>query len=218
MQKILVIAPHPDDEVLGCGGTIAKHVSQGDEVSLCIATRGYTPDWPKAFLKNKLQEIQKASKILGIKKVYRLNFPTVKLDTIPQKKLNDSLSSIVKAAKPSVAYIPHAGDLNRDHRLLFEASLVALRPGSDRVKRVLSYEVLSETEWGQNLQPFVPNVYVDISNTLAKKMLAIKAYQSELRPFPHPRSLKGIESLAVKRGTETGVSAAEAFVLIREIN
>ena len=216
-MKILVIAPHPDDEVLGCGGTIAKHSENGDDVYLIIATKAYTPDWTEEFIKNREKEIKESNKILGIKKTYFLNYPTVKLDTIPQKELNDSIVKIVNKIKPDIAYIPFKGDLNKDHRLLFEASLVALRPINHKVKKILSYEILSETEWGQEIEVFKPNVYVDITKTFNKKIEAMKAYKSELREFPHPRSLKAIEALAIKRGSEIGVKYAESFYLIREI-
>jgi LmbE family N-acetylglucosaminyl deacetylase len=216
-MKILVIAPHPDDEVLGCGGTIAKHSENGDDVYLIIATKAYTPDWTEEFIKNREREIKESNKILGIKKTYFLNYPTVKLDTIPQKELNDSIVKIVNKIKPDIAYIPFKGDLNKDHRLLFEASLVALRPIHHKVKKILSYEILSETEWGQEIEVFKPNVYVDITKTFNKKIEAMKAYGSELREFPHPRSLKAMEALAIKRGSEIGVKYAESFYLIREI-
>ena len=216
-MKILVIAPHPDDEVLGCGGTIAKHSENGDDVYLIIATKAYTPDWTEEFIKNREKEIKESNKILGIKKTYFLNYPTVKLDTIPQKELNDSIAKIVNKIKPDIAYIPFKGDLNKDHRLLFEASLVALRPIHHKVKKILSYEILSETEWGQEIEVFKPNVYVDITKTFNKKIEAMKAYGSELREFPHPRSLKAMEALAIKRGSEIGVKYAESFYLIREI-
>jgi len=216
--KVLVIAPHPDDEVLGCGGTIAKHNKQGDEIYLCIVTKAYTPDWTEEFIENRKKEIENATRILGIKKVYYLNFPTVKLDTLPQKQLNDAISKVVEEIKPKVVYIPYKGDLNRDHRIVFEASLVATRPiGNNTTRRILSYEVLSETEWGMSIEVFVPNVYVDISDTIEIKLEAMKAYESELRPYPHPRSLEAIESLARRRGTEAGLKFAEAFVLIREV-
>jgi len=217
MRKIiLVIAPHPDDEVLGCGGTIANHCQQGDAVYLCVVTKAYTPDWSKKFLKDRPKKVQRANKILGIKKTYFLDFPTVKLDTIPQKKLNEAILGIVKKVNPDVLFIPHRGDLNRDHRLIFEASLVATRPGPHQVSRILSYESLSETEWGQPIAPFLPNVYVDISKTLDKKIAAMKCNQEEIRPMPHPRSLEIIKSLAQKRGSEAGLLCAESFALIKE--
>ncbi len=223
-MNILIIAPHPDDEVLGCGGTIAKHKKQGDKIYLCIVTRAYTPDWSEEFIKNRAEEIKKANKILGIKKTYFLNFPTVKLDTISQKKINDALIKIVKEIKPEIVYIPWGGDLNKDHRLVFEASLVATRPSTNSsVKKLLSYETLSETEWGTSLarnvnEVFIPNVYINISNTLKNKLKAMSCYQSELKKSPHPRSLEIIEALAKKRGSEAGLKFAEAFMLIREIN
>lgn len=216
-MKVLVIAPHPDDEVLGCGGTIAKHTKEGDDVYLCIVTKAYTPDWSEEFLKNRPKKIEEANKILGIKKTYILDYPTVKLDTIPQKELNAAISKVVNEVNPDILYIPHKGDLNKDHRLVFEASLVAIRPANHKVKRILSYETLSETEWGLSLEPFAPNVYVDISETFETKIEAMKAYESELRQYPHPRSLEIIEALAKKRGSEAGLKLAEAFILIREI-
>ncbi len=216
-MKILVIAPHPDDEVLGCGGTITKHTKEGGEVYLCIVTKAYTPEWSEEFIKNRLKEIEKANKILGIKKTYFLDYPTVKLDTIPQKELNEAISKVVNEVNPDVVYIPHKGDLNKDHRLVFESTLVATRPINRKVKRILSYETLSETEWGQPIEPFIPNVYIDISETFEAKVEAMKAYENELKQYPHPRSLEIIEALAKKRGSEIGVNFAEAFILIREI-
>jgi len=219
-MKILIVAPHPDDEVIGCGGTIAKYSRKGDEVFLCIVTKAYKPDWSEEFLKNRPKEIEKANKILSIKKTYFLDFPTAKLDTIPQKELNDSISNIVKEIDPEIVFAPYEGDLNKDHRLIFEAVLVATKPkpGSS-VKRLLSYENLSETEWGRSLtkKMFIPNVYIDISDTLKEKLGAMKAYKSELKESPHPRSLEIIEALAKKRGSEAGLKFAEAFSLIREI-
>ena len=216
-MKILIIAPHPDDEVLGCGGIVAKHTKERDEVYLCIVTKAYHPDWSEEFLKNRPEEIEKSNEILGIKKTYFLDYPTVKLDTIPQKNLNEAISKVVNKVNPDIFYIPHKGDLNKDHRLVFESSLVATRPINQKVKRILSYETLSETEWGQSIEPFIPNVYVDISETFEKKIEAMKAYESELKQYPHPRSLEIVEALAKKRGSEVGVNFAEAFILIREI-
>jgi LmbE family N-acetylglucosaminyl deacetylase len=216
-MKILVIAAHPDDEVFGCGGTIAKDAKNG-EVYLCIVTKGYAPDWSEEILKKKPKEVEKANKILGVRKTYFLGFPTVKLDTIPQKKLNDSIFRVMTEVKPEIVYMPAKGDLNKDHRLVFEATLVATRPiGEHKVRKMLSYETLSSTEWGSPIEAFIPNVYVDISETMERKVEAIKAYESEIRPYPHPRSLEVVDALAKKRGSEVGVKFAEAFMLIREI-
>ena len=215
-MNILVIAPHPDDEVLGCGGTIAKYKKKNDTIFLCIVTKAYTPDWSEEFLKNRPKEIAKSNKILGIHSTFFLDYPTVKLDTIPQKELNDAILKIINTVKPEIVYIPHKGDLNKDHQIVCESSLVALRPHNHKVKKILSYEVLSTTEWGSPSESFAPTVYVDISDTFSIKLEAMKAYESELRSYPHPRSLQGMETLARKRGSETGVEYAEAYKLIRE--
>ena len=220
MKNILVIAPHPDDEVLGVGGTIANHGKNGDEVHLCVVTRAYPPEWTEEVIGIKRQEVNEASGILGIKGTSFLDLPTVKLDTLPQKELNHAIARVVDAVKPDVVYLPHKGDLNRDHRLVFEAALVALRPlAGNTVSRILCYETLSETEWGipDAESVFIPNVYIDITNTLDTKLAALSAYASELKEYPHPRSLEMLKTLAQKRGSEVGIAAAEAFMLVREI-
>lgn len=218
-MNILVLAPHPDDEVLGCGGTIAKHTSDGDEVNLCIVTKAYPPEWPKEEVKQRKEEALRANRILGTKKTYFLDLPTVKLDTIPQKELNEAITQVVNKLQPEIVYIPHGGDLNNDHRLVFSAAMVATRPKPPlTIRRVLCYEVLSETEWAAPFveNAFMPNVYVDISKTLATKLKAMSEYKSELKEFPHPRSLEAISALTKMRGATIGVEAAEAFMLIRE--
>lgn len=219
MKKVLVIAPHPDDEVLGCGGTIMNHVKNGDQVYLCIVTRAYTPDWSEDFIKEREKEIEKSKAILGVNKVFFLNFPTAKLDTISQKEINKSIEEVVIETGAEVVLIPHQGDLHADHRIVFLSSLVATRPNQkNSVKKVLSYEVLSETNWGDAIFPFVPNTYVNISDTIKGKVEAMEAYKSEIKKYPHPRSSEMITCLAQKRGGEVGLKFAEAFLLIREIN
>ncbi len=168
------------------------------------------------MLKEKKIEVINASKIIGIKETFFLDFPTVKLDSVGQKNLNDSIQKIVEIVNPELVYLPHNGDLNKDHRLVFESALVAVRPFSG-VKKVLCYETLSETEWGLPTYPFIPNTYVDISETIETKIRAMKTYKSELKEFPHPRSLQCIEILARKRGSEAGMNFAEAFMLVREL-
>jgi len=204
-MKVLLIAPHPDDEVLGCGGTIKKHTNKGDEVYLCIVTKAYTPDWTQGFIDSRKKEISLANKVLGIKETFFLDLPTVKLDIIGQKKLNDLISDIVKKVNPEILYLPFAQDSNKDHRLVFEAGLFA----SKNIKKVLSYSYEGFL--------FVPNLYIDISDNLEDKIKAMSCYQSELKDFPHPRSLEAIKITAQKRGIESGLKAAEAFIIIREI-
>ncbi|OHA42083.1 MAG: hypothetical protein A3H68_03195 [Candidatus Taylorbacteria bacterium RIFCSPLOWO2_02_FULL_46_40] len=215
MSDILVIAPHPDDEVLGCGGVIKKYTKQGDSVFLCVVTKAYTPEWSGNFIKNRKKEVACANEALGIKKTFFLDFPTVKLDTIPQKELNDSINNVVKDVNPDILYIPYEGDLCKDHRLIFESCLVVARPLGNNIKKILAYETLSETEWG--IKQFVPTTYINITETLEDKLKAMSCYKSELKNYPHPRSLEGIMVLAKKRGIESGLLAAEAFIIIREI-
>jgi len=216
-MKVLVIAPHPDDEVLGCGGTIARLSRRGDEVHRLIVTDVYEPDWSKAYRSQKAKEIRAAGKILGIRETVSLGFPTVRLDTVPQKDLNDAFTRVVQEVMPDLALIPHRGDLNRDHRVVFESALVALRPGSGHIRRILSYEVPSETEWGSAIVPFVPDVYSDITATIGDKLRAMETYRTEAKEPPHPRSAEALRALARRRGSEILVPCAEAFSLVREI-
>lgn len=220
MAKILVIAPHPDDEVLGCGGTIAKHNLNGDEVYLCIVTKAYPPEWSEDEVEERKKEVFKAGESLGIKQVYFLDLPTVKLDTIPQKELNNLIAQVIDKVKPQIIYIPHKGDVNKDHQIVFDATMVAIRPKPDLlIEKVLSYETLSETGWAAPFpeSAFIPNVWVDISGVVETKLKAMSEYKSELKEFPHPRSLEAISAVAKMRGATVGVEAAEAFMLVREI-
>jgi LmbE family N-acetylglucosaminyl deacetylase len=220
MKNILVIAPHPDDEVLGCGGTIAKRVLVGDEFYLCVVTKAYPPEWTEADIKRRREEVFRANKILGIRNIHFLDFPTVKLNTIPHKELDEAISQIVKKVQPEMVFLPHRGDVNQDHRLVFDAAMVAMKPElGSTIKKILSYETLSETEWAAPFREdvFIPNSYVDISETLEVKLKAMSEYRSELKQFSHPRSLQAISALAKVRGSTIGVEAAEAFELIREM-
>ena len=218
-MKILVIAPHGDDEVLGAGGTLSRHAKAGDKLYRCIVTKTYPPDWPASFQEEREKEIARSGKILRITKTFSLGFSTVMLDTVPQKELNDRLSEIVKEVRPDVVYTASGKDLNRDHRIVFEATLVATRPipGSS-VKKLLTYEIVSETEWGRSLGVFSPTYYVPLTHEDVRlKLDAMKAYKSELREYPHLRSLEVLEPLAKLRVSEIGTESAEAFELIRGI-
>ncbi len=210
-MNVLVVAAHPDDEVLGAGGTIIKHVFNKDRVTVLIVTEaaGY-PD-----TEERKDEARKVHAFLGAKTLFG-NLPTVRLDTIPQTRLNGVLENAVSEIKPEIIYTHHYGDVNKDHRLVFDATLVATRPQVEGgVKAVLSYETVSSTEWGNHA--FNPDVYVDITKFLGKKLAAMKMYKRELKDYPHPRSLEAISNLAKTRGSEVCVNAAEAFKLIREI-
>jgi LmbE family N-acetylglucosaminyl deacetylase len=214
-KVVLVLAAHPDDEVLGCGGMIQKHVSDGDDVFLCVVTDGsstqYAGDAGKD--KQKRKECLRSAALLGIKDVIWLELPDMRLDTVPHVELNKRIAEVVDTLKPSVMYAPSIGDLNRDHVALAESVEVIARPGRPRLKKVFSYEILSSSEWSRN-NVFVPNVFVDIDKYLEKKVRAFMVYKTEVRDYPHPRSEEGIRILAKYRGLQAGMKSAESFQLM----
>ncbi len=217
-MKILILSPHPDDETLGAGGTLLAHAKKGDELYWCIITEAYTPEWSAEFIRKRKEEIAQVAKAYGMKKVFTLGFPTVKLDTIGQKKINDAVQKVVEEVKPTVVYLPFVHDLNRDHEMTFHAGMVATRPKEGTsIAKLLCYETVSETEWGcySKERAFVPNYYVDIEKTFEAKLKILETYKSELKEPPHPRSKEVLRALAVKRGSESGMKMAEGFVVIR---
>lgn len=219
-MRVLVIAPHPDDEILGVGGTIAKRVAKGDEVYVCVVTKAGPPLFREEFVEQGRKECRAADEYLGVKETFFLDFPAVRLEEVPRYKLNDGLMQAVQRVKPDEVYIPHRGDMQLDHKMIVDAVMVALRPKYDYVvKRIYAYETLSETGWDipNTVNEFIPTVYEDISNTLEKKLKAMNIFQSQLAEFPAARSLGAIEALAKFRGATVNVMAAEAFTLIREI-
>lgn len=220
MKKILIVAPHADDEVLGVGGTIAKNVTEGNEVYVCVVTHGVEPLFSKETERQVREETIKAHELLGIKKTYFLEYPAVMLEQIERYKLNGSILDVVQKIEPDEVYIPHMGDMQKDHQIVNEAVMVAVRPKYEhKVYAVYAYETLSETEWNipNTINAFIPTVYHDISGFLEKKKQALSCFKTQLSEFPNPRSLKAVDALAKYRGSTAGVRAAEAFVLIREI-
>lgn len=220
MKKILIVAPHADDEVLGVGGTIAKNVTEGNEVYVCVVTHGVEPLFSKETERQVREETLKAHELLGIKKTYFLEYPAVMLEQIERYKLNGSILDVVQKIEPDEVYIPHMGDMQKDHQIVNEAVMVAVRPKYEhKVYAVYAYETLSETEWNipNTINAFIPTVYHDISGFLEKKKQALSCFKTQLSEFPNPRSLKAVDALAKYRGSTAGVRAAEAFVLIREI-
>ena len=206
-MNILVIAAHPDDEVLGMGATIKKLSTQRHSVHLCVVTEGVTAQYADAkMIKIRRKSCIESGKILGIKDFYFLDFPDMKLDTIPHLKLNKSLEKIIKKFKPEVVYTTPYNDLNKDHASVFESTLVATRPLSSSVKIVLSYELP-----GLVKKQFEPNVFSNVSKEIKFKIKAFQKYKSEIKKFPHPRSVKAIETQAAFRGIQSGSKQAEAF-------
>lgn len=219
-MRVLVIAPHPDDEIIGVGGTIAKRVKNGDEVSVCIVTKGKEPLFREDFIEQGRRECRKADSMLGVKETIFLDFPAVMLETVPRHILNNAISEKIQKIKPDEVYIPHRGDMQLDHQIVVDAAMVAVRPKYEHVvKRVYAYETLSETGWNipNTVNEFIPTVYENIEDTLSLKLNSMSVFQSQLAAFPAARSVEAIEALAKFRGATVNVGAAEAFSLIREI-
>jgi LmbE family N-acetylglucosaminyl deacetylase len=226
-MSVLVVAAHPDDEVLGCGGTIARHADSGDHVQVLIVAEGSTSRQQKrdrSQVRDELSVLAKAAQaagsILGAANVQLLDLPDNRLDSLDRLDLIKRIEEHVNHHKPGCVYVHHVGDVNVDHRRLHEAVVTACRPTpSHPVKRLLSFEVASSTEWQPpgSAPAFQPNWFVDISSQWSRKRLALEAYANEMRPWPHARSVKALEHLARWRGAQVGVEAAEAFCLLRQL-
>ena len=221
-KKILIVAAHPDDEVLGCGGTVARLIKEGYDAYTLILGEGITSRDKSRNREKRLQDIKKlkdqiykANKILGIKKVFTFDLPDNRFDSVDFLDIFKIIEEIKNKLKPEIIFIHSKSDLNIDHRITHKAVITAARPvKGETVKSIYAFEVLSSTEWNYPLS-FSPNVYFNIENTLDLKLKAMSEYKNELREYPHPRSLEGIKIKAKQRGMEAGFSYAEAFELIR---
>ena len=219
-MRVLVVAPHPDDEVLGCGGAIARHVANGDEVHVVVVGRGIPEQFSDESVARSRSELARAHEVLGVTGCRFLDFPVPRLDVVPAHELADALGSLLHELAPHTVYLPHHGDIHSDHRQVHHATLVAARPlAGCTVRRILAYETLSETEWARPTPEavFCPTVFINIEDQLPRKLEAMACYESKLQPPPHPRSLESIERLARLRGSTVHLHAAEAFSQIREI-
>ena len=219
-MKVLVIAPHPDDEVLGLGGTMHRLAGEGHNVITAIATKGWEPLYPESQVTEVRVEAKGANELLGVKKVHFMDLPVTRLHAMPQHELNAAFDALIAQEQPELVFLPFPGDRHEDHRQVFDASLVALRPVADRgyVKRILCYETVSETHWSAaHVEPaFQPQLWIDISDHLQAKLAAMRKYASQLRAAPDARSLEAISALATWRGSVMGMHAAEAFGVLRE--
>ena len=233
-MKILIIVAHPDDEVLGMGGTILKHAKNGDDVTVAYLTTGITSRRSLTYSNTSSYELskseiskmekqiidlqsdaKKALKILHAKKSIFFDFPDNEMDSIPLLKIIKKVEKLISKEKPDIVYTSHFKDLNVDHRTVFEAVITACRPFAFSVKEILCFETLSSTEWTFSYD-FQPNYFVNIEKELDSKIKAMKVYKNELRKFPHPRSLENIKISAQRWGTVSGFKAAEAFQIIRK--
>jgi LmbE family N-acetylglucosaminyl deacetylase len=214
-MKVLVISVHPDDEALGCGGSILRHAAAGDEIYWMVVTEGYVPRLTPEMMKTKALEVEAVAAAYGAKRLIKLGFRATSLDHIPQNDLVDKIREVVSDVRPEIIYQVHGGDIHTDHRAFFTASMSVLKP----VRRILCYETLSSTEAAPALvdRQFLPNVYADITPYLERKLEIMKLFASELQPDPFPRGSSAIRALARFRGATISIEYAEAFMLIREV-
>lgn len=221
-KSILIIASHPDDEVLGCGGAILRHIDKGDKVSLLFMTDGVSSRMKtsRKNIRSRIKALKRSNSILGIQSFHHLNFPDNSMDKHPLLNIVKKIETIIKKIKPSVVYTHHHGDLNIDHKITHNAVMTACRPLPDStVYEIYGFEVLSSTEWATpHKSVFMPNLYIDITKYISKKIKALEAYNEELRKPPHSRSVEHVKTLAKHRGYSMGVEMAEAFEVYRIIN
>lgn len=225
-MTVLAIVAHPDDEVLGCGGTIARLAQEGHDVYIAILGEGLTSRYQQreqadqALVEELHARSRQVAELLGARDVFLYSLPDNRFDTVPLLDVIKIIEELVERLQPQVIYIHHSGDLNVDHVVLHRAVLTATRPVAGcPVKEIYAFEVPSSTEWafGQFQPAFRPNVFVDISTTLETKVQAMALYESEARPFPHPRSPEALRASARRWGSVVGVKAAEAFELVRRV-
>jgi len=221
-MSVLTVAAHPDDETLGAGGTIARHADLGEEIWVCILTDGVTARSEHADLQQECA--LRAADVLGVKRVVFAGFADQRLDGVALVDVVRPITACIDELKPDVVLAPFKEDANQDHRVAFAATLVAARPvPGTSVRRLLCYETASSTEWAAPFagSVFAPNVFVDISDTMERKVEALRVYEDtyagEVRPFPHPRSYRAVEAAATRHGATAGVAAAEPFMLVREV-
>ncbi|MGO0790219.1 PIG-L deacetylase family protein [Herbaspirillum seropedicae] len=219
-KSIVVVAAHSDDEALGCGGTIARHSADGDIVHLVFLADGVSSrPGNDDVLRQREAAAAQAHQILGVRSTHYLAFPDNRLDSVPLLDIVKKLEDVLALLAPEIIYTHHHGDLNVDHRITHEAVMTACRPlpGSS-VKEIYAFEVMSSTEWsGSGNIPFTPQLTIDISAYLEAKLAALKAYEIEMRPQPHSRSIEHLRALALHRGHSAGMYAGESFMVVRQL-
>jgi len=221
MKKILIIAAHPDDEILGAGGAILKHIKRRDNVSFLILGDGETSRDKGADIEKRRRQAERLAAVLGVKNLFIDILPDNKFDSLPLLEIVKKIERVINDVRPQVVYTHCPTDLNIDHRITFEAVLAACRPKPGFcVRKILAFEVLSSTEWQikDAAHSFCPTEYIDISDVIEIKLNILQIYKDELLPYPNSRSLEGVRILAQYRGMEVGYKYAEAFQLIRNLN
>jgi LmbE family N-acetylglucosaminyl deacetylase len=219
-KRVLVVAPHPDDETLGVGGTIAKHAEQGDEVTVLVVSGHLPPLYVRDSYERTVVEAKRAFDILGVSGSMFLEIPTGTIGTQPVGFVNNKLTEIVAELRPEIVLGPFP-DRHVDHRLVFESLMVATRPrgAGKSIKLLAAYETLSETHWNApQIEPnFVPNMVVDVTTQMERKIRALKCYESQIQVFPEARSVEAVDALARFRGTQAGFAFGEGLQIIRMI-
>ena len=219
MENVLIISAHPDDETIGMGGTIFKHIQKGDVLTWLIITKTTTPEWSISYAKKKKEEVRKVAQVFKFKKIISAGFPATKLNAVPCGMLVRKIRDAIGKVTPQIVYCPPP-DIHQDHDVVFRATISATRslPGCP-VKRVIAYEISTTTRFASPASGnfFIPNYYVDITSEFSQKIDTLKLYKSEIKDMPHPRSQKGMEILNSERGLSIGVDKAEAFVIIKDI-
>ena len=219
MKRVLVTCAHPDDETLGLGGVLALHARKNEDVYVLVFADG---EWSRKNREYRILErkkqAQKACKILGIKKIQFLDYLDQKLDTVPLSELSSKIEAAINLWKPEIIYTHFWGDVNQDHRQVFEATQIAARPTPEsKIKKFICYETPSSTEWGNKELSFAPNYFVNIESVIERKTKAFLEYKKETKEYPHPRSKKALLNRAQYWGNIVGLHYAEAFVIIREL-
>ena len=224
-KTVLIVAAHPDDEILGCGGAAALYAKQGHQVYSLILGEGVTARYdnpkkaPERFLNRVRAEALKANRLVGIKDVFFASFPDNRFDKVQLLDLVKAIEKVKQKIRPDIVFVHHPHDRNIDHRLSHEAALIAFRPlPNEKAKTIIAFEVAGSMKETDGKRPFIPNYFVDIEKSIVKKINSLNAYKSEMRKYPHPRSLEGLKILAKYRGLQSGKKYAEAFQLIRNID
>jgi len=217
-MKVLVVAPHPDDEVFGPGGTIPKYSRAGAEVHVLVVTKG-DDLFDQDLIRRGREEAVKAHELLGVTKAHWADLPAIKLDTLPQHRINDLLLDYFREISPDLLFLPFPGDINRDHQIVHSSAMVAARPPLVDIREIYCYEAVSSTNWNSPAMfpAFTPNTFVDISDTIDIKIEAAKIYASQLKESPHERSVESILALSRYRGGFVNLANAEAFMCVRRI-
>lgn len=219
MNKVIIVTPHPDDETLGCGGTILKHISAGDEVHWLIVTEMDEKYFPKERIHKRQEEVAQVAMNFGFTKTIQLSYKAARLDEVPVSDLVSNIGNVFEDIEPNIVYVPYRNDIHSDHKVVFDVTMSCTKwfryPS---IKKVLVYETLSETDFTMNTDAngFRPNIFINISEFFDKKIEIMKIYESEMAPHPFPRSEEAIRALATLRGAAAGVTAAEAFMLVKE--